>query len=158
MIHVQINKGPLAPHLSALLEQAAEKALQHQGANPESDLSLVLSDDLELRALNRRHLERDLPTDVLSFPSASIDPETGTPYLGDVIISVERAEEQAKKAGHSLEAELQLLVVHGVLHLLGHDHAGDQEKAEMWGAQARILEDLGAEIDLAALDQLKPHH
>jgi probable rRNA maturation factor len=72
-----------------------------------------------------------------------MDPETSVPYLGDVVISVPRAAAQAREAGHSLEAEAQLLVIHGVLHLLGHDHAEAQEKDRMWAAQAEILERLG---------------
>jgi probable rRNA maturation factor len=85
---------------------------------------------------------------VLSFPASEtdgseIDPETGARYIGDIIISVPYAARGAAKAGHPLEAELQLLVVHGVLHLLGHDHAKPREKAKMWKAQAEILESLG---------------
>ena len=103
--------------------------------------------------MNRDYLGIDAPTDVLSFPASEmadshidaseIDPETGSPYLGDILISVPYAAQSAAKAGHPLEAEMQLLVVHGVLHLLGHDHAKVREKARMWKAQAEILESLG---------------
>jgi probable rRNA maturation factor len=65
------------------------------------------------------------------------------PYLGDILITVPRAGTQAKVAGHSLEAEVQLLVIHGVLHLMGHDHAEAEEKARMWRDQAEILEGIG---------------
>ncbi|NTU56417.1 MAG: rRNA maturation RNase YbeY, partial [Anaerolineales bacterium] len=79
-----------------------------------------------------------------SEPDASeIDPETGARYIGDILISVPYAVKGAAKAGHPVEAELQLLVVHGVLHLLGHDHAESKEKKKMWKAQAEILESLG---------------
>src|ERR687892_74662 len=64
-------------------------------------------------------------------------------YIGDILISIPRAQAQANAAGHPLESEVQLLVVHGVLHLLGHDHAEAEEKARMWKAQAEILERLG---------------
>jgi len=80
---------------------------------------------------------------VLSFPASETDPETGARYIGDIIISVPYAARSAEKAGHPVESELQLLVVHGVLHLLGHDHAEPKEKARMWKAQAEILELLG---------------
>jgi probable rRNA maturation factor len=73
-------------------------------------------------------------------------------YLGDLAISVPRAAEQATAGGHSLTAELQLLTVHGVLHLLDHDHADDAEKQTMWTAQAAILEKLGAEITAPAVE------
>ena len=75
------------------------------------------------------YLGIDGPTDVLSFPASEMDPETGVHYIGDILISIPRAQAQADAAGHPLEAEVQLLVVHGVLHLLGHDHAQAEEKA-----------------------------
>ncbi|MCK7481783.1 MAG: rRNA maturation RNase YbeY [Candidatus Moduliflexus flocculans] len=98
--------------------------------------------------MNRDYLGIDAPTDVLSFPASEtdgsqIDPEAGSPYLGDILISLPYAARSAAQAGHPLEAEVQLLVVHGVLHLLGHDHAKVREKAKMWKAQAEILESLG---------------
>ena len=85
----------------------------------------------------------DGPTDVLSFPSDEIDPETGNRYLGDILISVQRAAAQAQIPGHPVESEVQLLIVHGVLHLMGHDHAEPEEKARMWKAQTEILTQLG---------------
>jgi probable rRNA maturation factor len=80
---------------------------------------------------------------VLSFPADETDPETGRRYLGDVIISLSRAVEQAAARGQAVEAEVQLLVIHAVLHLLGYDHAGAEEKTRMWAAQAEVLERLG---------------
>jgi probable rRNA maturation factor len=72
-----------------------------------------------------------------------MDPETGARYIGDILISIPRAQAQADAAGHPLEAEVQLLVVHGVLHLIGHDHAEAEDKARMWKAQTEILKQLG---------------
>ncbi|HLA08708.1 MAG TPA: rRNA maturation RNase YbeY, partial [Anaerolineales bacterium] len=83
------------------------------------------------------------PTDVLSFPASETDPETGSRYLGDILLSIPRAQEQATAAGHALDSEVQLLVVHGVLHLLGYDHAEAKEKRKMWKAQEEILVQLG---------------
>ncbi len=80
---------------------------------------------------------------MLSFPASETDPESGARYIGDILISIPRAQSQAEAAGHPLEAEVQLLVVHGVLHLLGHDHAEPEEKARMWKAQAEVLDSLG---------------
>ncbi|MGH2523455.1 MAG: rRNA maturation RNase YbeY, partial [Anaerolineales bacterium] len=91
-------------------------------------------------------LGHDYPTDVLSFPSEETDPETGMRYFGDIAISFPHAHAQAAAGGHPVAAELQLLVVHGVLHLLGHDHAKRAEKARMWAAQAEILKKLKAPI------------
>jgi probable rRNA maturation factor len=143
MIFIEAIEG-LAPQISAdLVERAARQALAHQSAPAESDLTIVLSDDAQLHELNRQWMGTDAPTDVLSFPSDETDPESGNRYLGDILISVQRAAEQAQAAGHATEAEVQLLVVHGVLHLVGHDHAEAGEKAKMWLAQGEILSQLG---------------
>jgi probable rRNA maturation factor len=134
----------LTPDISvSLIEDTAHQALGHQSAPADADVTIVLSDDNQLRELNLQWMGVDAPTDVLSFPSDEIDPENGNRYLGDIIISVERASEQAKTAGHAVEPEVQLLVVHGILHLMGHDHAEVQEKSSMWKAQAEILARLG---------------
>ncbi len=124
-----------------LIERAARAALDHQSAD--GNITIVLTDDAQMRQLNRDYLGVDAPTDVLSFSASETDPETGARYLGDILISIPRAAEQAKAAGHPLEAEVQLLVAHGVLHLLGYDHAGPDEKSKMWKAQAEILQSLG---------------
>ncbi len=129
------------PVASDFIERAAQKALAHQSSDGE--ITILLTDDAQLHQLNRDYLGIDSPTDVLSFPASETDPETGARYLGDIIISIPRAESQARAAGHPLEAEVQLLVVHGVLHLLGHDHAHAEEKSKMWKAQGEILETLG---------------
>ena len=135
---------------SALIERAANAALTHHASRESVDvnLSVVLTDNRRLRKLNRDYLGIDAPTDVLSFPASEsdgseIDPETGARYIGDILISVPYARNGARQAGNSLEAELQLLVVHGVLHLLGHDHAKPKEKSKMWKAQRAILIELG---------------
>jgi len=131
-----------------LLERAANAALKNQTESLDSELTILLTDDSKIQELNRDYLGIDAPTDVLSFPASEIDgseidPETGARYIGDIIISMPYAAKSAEKAGHPVEAEVQLLVVHGVLHLLGHDHAKVKEKAKMWKAQAEILESLG---------------
>ena len=133
---------------SSLIERAVHTALTHQKESLDMDLSVVLTDNRRLHKLNRDYLGVDAPTDVLSFPASEsdgseIDPETGARYIGDILISVPYAAKGAKQAGHPLESELQLLVVHGVLHLLGHDHAKPKEKTKMWKAQAEILTQLG---------------
>lgn len=143
-----ITIEPKTKFPAKLLERAARAALEHQSASLDSDLTIVLTDDKQIQHLNRDYLGIDAPTDVLSFPASEtdgsqLDPETGSPYLGDILISLPYAAKSAERAGHPLEAEVQLLVVHGVLHLLGHDHAKVREKARMWKAQAEILQALG---------------
>jgi probable rRNA maturation factor len=139
MIHIE-SKSPVSKDL---LKRAVNVALVHQSASLDSDLTIVLTDDARLHELNRDYLGVDAPTDVLSFPAAETDPETGARYIGDILISVPRAQAQADTGGYPLESEVQLLIVHGVLHLLGHDHAQAKEKTRMWKAQAEILERLG---------------
>jgi probable rRNA maturation factor len=140
MIFIENQSGQIFP--VELLKHAALAVLELSGA-PAGDLTIVLVDDARIQGLNRDFLGHDAPTDVLSFPADQADPETGHRYLGDIVISCARAAEQAGERGHSLEAEMQLLVVHGVLHLLGHDHAETGEKERMWAAQAEALERLG---------------
>jgi probable rRNA maturation factor len=126
-----------------LLERAARFTLDLSPAHSNADITIVLTDDRQLHELNMDHLGVDTPTDVLSFPASETDPETGSTYLGDVIISIPRAVQQAQAAGHPVEAEVQLLVVHGTLHLLGYDHATVVEKAQMWEEQSKVLGRLG---------------
>ena len=128
---------------ASLIERAVKAALAHQKESLDVNLSVVLTDSRRLHKLNRDYLGVDAPTDVLSFPASEMDPQTGSRYIGDIIISVPYAAKGAAKAGHPVESELQLLVVHGVLHLLGHDHAEPKEKAKMWKAQAEVLKSLG---------------
>jgi probable rRNA maturation factor len=129
---------PVTPAAQAQGGEAAGRA--------SAGLTLVVTDDEAMHRLNRTYLGIDAPTDVLSFGGESPDfvsvPEAGL-YLGDVIISYPQAQAQAAAAGHSVEAELALLVVHGVLHLLGYDHVRPEDKAVMWERQAEVLARLG---------------
>ncbi len=154
-VDVQVEE-PFAERVeSELLRRVALATLIHQeprtGAGP-CELTVVISDDETLRELNRRFRGQDEPTDVLAFPDDTRGPFASLPgmprYLGDVVISYPRAEAQATEAGHTPRAELQLLVVHGVLHLLGHDDSDPQARATMWQAQSAILRALGVEVHL----------
>ena len=133
---------PLSPTLAGRLEQAAVAALERHGAQSGCEVSIMLTDRDEIRRLNREYRGLDQATDVLSFELNEALPEGGI-YLGDVVISLPVAQEQADSGGHELLAELSLLVIHGVLHLLGHDHTGVDDQAEMWSRQAELLEELG---------------
>lgn len=150
MIFIHIDDKLQLPEtqltLLAWLKDAAEETLRQTEGSQESELSLVISNDQQLHELNREYLDIDAPTDVLSFPSDEIDPESSALYLGDVIISYQRAAAQANAAGHGLKDELQLLTVHGILHLLGYDHVEPDQKEAMWALQADILQKLGVDI------------
>jgi probable rRNA maturation factor len=127
------------------LRSVVEAVLRSEGRT--GQVTLVVTDDMGIQELNRDFLGQDIPTDVLAF-SAQEDggafvsaPEVGN-YLGDVIVSYPRALTQSTEYGLPVERELDLLVVHGVLHLLDYDHADGEEKAVMWARQEAILHSL----------------
>lgn len=144
MIQVEVPEHITSPISSIAVEQAAQAALVQQSAG-EGDLTVMLTDDAQLHALNLEFLGVDAPTDVLSFPADFIDPDTDRRYFGDILISVARAQAQAETEQHTVQEEILLLTVHGVLHLLGHDHAEEEEKQRMWSAQEVILRGLKGE-------------
>ena len=115
---------------------------------PTAEVSITLTDNAYIHELNRQYRNIDRPTDVLSFalnegvePEVKDGPEINV--LGDIIISVERAEEQAADYGHSLRREMAFLTVHGMLHLLGYDHMEEAERAEMQREEKYVMEQLG---------------
>lgn len=146
MISIQIAEAlfpqEIPPELINQCELAAQMTLVRAHAPTAVGVTIVITDDDQLHQLNRDFLGIDAPTDVLSFPAEEVDPDSGEEYLGDVLISYPRAVAQTDSGKHALSDELQLLVVHGVLHLLGYDHTED-EKENMWAIQSQILADLG---------------
>lgn len=120
-----------------ILKTAVQTTLTHE-QQIEAALSILLTDDAEIQRMNCDYRGEDRPTDVLSFEAGD---ELGG-YLGDIAISVETAVLQAENAGHQLIEELQLLAVHGTLHLLGYDHLSSEEKDEMWEKQTAVLTQL----------------
>lgn len=103
------------------------------------ELSLVLVDDAQIHEINRLYRKMDRPTDVIAFSFLEGKRFPGEYLLGEIFISVERAEEQAREQGHSLEEELRVLFAHGVLHVFGYDHEEDAEKATMDKKAGEIL-------------------
>jgi probable rRNA maturation factor len=146
MITIQIKRNIRLPVNKSILVHAAQLALEMTETDNKSDLSIIIGNDALLHQLNLKYRQVDSATDVLSFPSGEVDPDTSDLYLGDIVISLPRAEEQASTEGHSLADELQLLVVHGTLHLLGHDHAEVKDKKMMQLAQDHILKQLGLNL------------
>jgi probable rRNA maturation factor len=130
------------------LKETALAVLKYHDMEPEKfEISIAIEDNDKLQELNSQFLSIEAPTDVLSFPSGEEeDPDSHLTYLGDIIISYPKAEMQAQTAGHSALAEIQLLITHGVLHLLGYDHAEQDEKDEMWTAQKEILDSIGCKL------------
>lgn len=156
MIYLTVDKRYQASKIEKMLTRAAEATLENQGVDTRANLSLVITGDQKLKKLNVQFLGENSATDVLSFPSGEFGPQFKIGYLGDVVISLPRARAQAKAGGHSLHAELQLLAVHGTLHLLGHDHGAAQKKSSMWVAQDEILDELGVSIRSPLAESAKP--
>lgn len=124
------------------LAEAARKSLAVEQFSEPAELSIVLVDDKQIRRLNKQYRGTDRPTDVLAFGQLkdyAIDIPGEPVILGDVVISVETAERQAAEMKHSLAEELDLLVIHGVLHLLGYSDETDAEAAQMRKRERAIL-------------------
>lgn len=105
----------------------------------DASITLRVTNNRLIRQFNREWLGVDAPTDVLSFENAYTDPETGEQYLGDILISFEKARQQAKQSGHAVQDEIEMLLVHGLLHLAGHDHDNRSNWEQMSTLQDEIL-------------------
>ena len=113
-----------------------------------AEISVTFTDNAGIRELNRQYRDKDIDTDVLSFPMGEngvydVDMETGAKILGDVVISMEKARDQAERFGHSFQREVGYLTAHSVLHLLGYDHIDNLEKVRMREKEELVMEQLG---------------
>jgi probable rRNA maturation factor len=125
------------------IKKAIETALALLNESTNCRLSVVICDEEYIRTLNESYRGIDASTDVLSFSAMEIDPDDEISYLGDIVISHPIASSQALQSNHSLENELIILSIHGLLHLLGYDHSTPEEKDAMWSRQNYILGELG---------------
>jgi probable rRNA maturation factor len=140
------NESGVAGDSDSILA-VARYALDERGVNPLAELSILVVDIEYMSELNHRWMGGDGPTDVLAFPMDESSVDHGPAesagnepaLLGDIVLCPEVAAKQAAAAGHGADDELHLLTVHGVLHLLGYDHAEPEEAREMFTLQARIL-------------------
>lgn len=133
--------------LEEAVEKAAGQALQYEKYAEPCEISVSIVDNAEIRQINQHFRGIDRATDVLSFPQLTFAEgedaernENGEVLLGDIIISLERAREQAAEYGHSLRREIAFLTAHSMLHLLGYDHMEPEEEAEMFRRQGEILD------------------
>ena len=143
-----------------IIRDVIEEAMDYEGCPYEAEVSVVLTDNPSIQEINRDYRQIDRPTDVLSFPMVDYErpadfcgleeqaedyfnPETGELMLGDIIVSVDKVEEQAEKYGHSQARELAFLVAHSMLHLCGYDHMEEEERLDMERRQREILESRG---------------
>ena len=132
--------------LKRLIRRAIEATLKYEGFDRDCEASVTFTDNEGIRALNREYREKDSATDVLSFPMydfpAGDTPPEGFPCeLGDIVLSLERAESQAEEFGHSFKREVAFLTVHSTLHLLGYDHElSDEYDKDMRRRQKEVME------------------
>lgn len=147
------DKLPVTKELQTLIFKAVQETLQMEQIDFDCTVSLTYTDNAGIRALNREYRGKDTVTDVLSFPMFDTENEEiysvdGTPAeLGDIVLSLERANEQAQLFGHSFMREAAFLCVHSVLHLLGYDHErSEDEERLMREKQRTVMHTLGLEI------------
>ena len=141
---------PLTAELEDAIRRAAAEALRYEEFDEDCEISVSIVDNEEIREINRQFRNIDRATDVLSFPmltfaegeEAEVN-ENDEIVLGDIIISLERAKEQAEEYGHSYRRELNYLLVHGIMHCLGYDHMTEEEKSEMREKEECILGKMG---------------
>ncbi len=136
--------------LRMLVRRACIAVLREENFKGNAEVSVTFVDNEEIRSMNRKFRNIDAATDVLSFPLGEngeydLNPATGAKLLGDVVISLERARDQAEEFGHSLEREVCYLSVHSMLHLLGYDHMEPREKAEMRMKEETVMTRIGLE-------------
>lgn len=144
-LNFQAQIEPGADWPAARLQQAVEHVLRRHQVAPGTGISVVITDEETIRRLNRQFRGVDAATDVLSFPDESV-PGESEPYLGDVILALPYIQRQAQAERHTLSDELVLAVIHGTLHLLGHDHDTPDRQARMWAEQTEALHMMGVNI------------
>ena len=143
------NSVKVTPALRSLVITCCDAVLEHEKISDDAQISVTFVDNVQIHELNREYRDVDRPTDVLSFPLGEngeydIDNSSGAILLGDIVISAEKALEQAEEYGHSPEREIAFLTVHSMLHLLGYDHeTSKKDEEQMFALQEKILESIG---------------
>lgn len=139
------DKLPFPMGYRTLIRRAVKATLVSEEFDRPAEVSVTIVDNEAIHAINLEHRGIDRPTDVLSFPMFDEDFDDGEDcVLGDIVISLEKAKEQAESYGHSIEREVAFLTVHSVLHLLGYDHEeGKAEESEMFEKQEAVLAKMG---------------
>ena len=127
-----------------LVRRCCNAVLKLEKFEGPAEISVTFTDNAGIRELNRQYRDKDIDTDVLSFPMGEngvydVDMETGAKILGDVVISMEKARDQAERFGHSFQREVGYLTAHSVLHLLGYDHMTDEEAAVMEAREDELV-------------------
>ena len=159
-IHIENeSEESLEFNYQEIIQKVVEECLDFEECPYEAEVNIVLTNNEEIHQINREYRDIDSPTDVLSFPNidyegpgnfsnleesteAYFNPDTGELFLGDIVISVEKAISQAQEYGHSLEREVAFLVAHSMFHLFGYDHMIEEERTLMEDKQRKVLNNL----------------
>ncbi len=141
---IEVNNESVIATDERVLQRLVMFALHCLHVHADAELAILLVDEAAMEQLHLQWMDEPGPTDVLSFPMDELRPgtedfQTPAGLLGDIVLCPQVAASQAETAGHSLEAELRMLTTHGLLHLLGYDHAEPEEEKEMFALQADIL-------------------
>ncbi len=152
LIQIEFDPQISIPDLPTVIRNACTTTLLLTEPARQFELTILVCDDDHICELNRTYRGVSTPTDVLSFENSFDIPGSKISHLGDIAISYPTAVRQALAAGHSVESEISLLAIHGVLHLLGYDHSTDVEKKVMWSMQRKCLLELGIEIKMITGD------
>jgi len=154
-VYVEVETTrPFGAAEEALVVNAVKAALAYEGFAVDCEVNVLITDDADIRALNKLHRDIDTATDVLSFPFYTREDlmnitAQGPVILGDIVISMETASAQADAYGHGAERELSFLAVHGALHLLGRDHETPEDETDMEVKQEEILGIIGIQRRLS---------
>jgi len=143
MISIHVRNPYIRKVSKKRIIQVVKQTLIDQQQDESIDLSILVCSDLEITNLNKMYRQIDQPTDVLSFTNNEIDPETNSRILGDIVVSFDTAYSQAQQAKNDLQTEIDMLIIHGVLHLLGFDHDDVTNKSIMWKNQYKLHKKLG---------------
>lgn len=135
------SKYEITSETEELIQKVILESLKVEGLDDNFEVSISFVENSEIRDLNNQYRNVDSDTDVLSFPMED-EFDYGTPLLGDIIISVEKADEQSREFGHSLQREIAYLTCHSMFHLLGYDHMNDEEKNEMRNKEKQVMKNL----------------
>lgn len=135
------SKFEITKEMEDLIQRVLIESLKVEGLDDNYEVSISFVENEEIKELNRQYRNVDRETDVLSFPMED-EFNLGTPLLGDIIISIERADEQARDYGHSLTREIAYLTCHSMFHLLGYDHMNEEEKTEMRNKEKEVMRNL----------------
>lgn len=139
-VYITDETGCIGEESKVLIENTVTACVKYENYLNSGEVSVLIVNGEKIRSINREFREVDNETDVLSFPMLDFSEDSS---LGDIVVNIERAKQQALDYGHSFERELAFLITHSMLHLFGYDHQSDEDEKLMFAKQDKILDELG---------------